>query len=82
MSGLSLVCRVIKSGIGIVPMIWKTRAGCPCYFDGSHPDSCPGGVDLWPTEPDAGGKSLTRTIPANYGNDPNNWTAATPSPGL
>ncbi len=51
------------------------------YSDGLHPEDCPGGVDLWPTEPDAGGKSLTRTTPANYGNDPNNWTAAMPSPG-
>ena len=50
------------------------------YSDGSHPEDCPGGVDLWPTEPDGGGKSLTRTIPANYGNDPNNWEAQDPSP--
>jgi len=51
------------------------------YSDGLHPEDCPGGVDLWPTEPDGGGKSLTRTIPPNYGNDPNNWIAAMPSPG-
>ncbi|MCK4292751.1 MAG: hypothetical protein KAY65_06105, partial [Planctomycetes bacterium] len=51
------------------------------YSDGSHPDNCPGGADLWPTEADGGGKSLTRTTPANYGNDPNNWEVATPSPG-
>ncbi|MCK4294420.1 MAG: lamin tail domain-containing protein, partial [Planctomycetes bacterium] len=52
------------------------------YSDGSHPDNCPGGADLWPTEADGGGKSLTRTIPANYGNDPNNWKMAGPTPGL
>ncbi len=34
-----------------------------------------------PTEADGGGKSLTRKIPTNYGNNPNHWTAATPSPG-
>jgi len=50
------------------------------YSDGSHPDNCPGGVDLWPVEADGSGKSLTRTIPANYGNDPNNWEAQDPSP--
>ncbi|MBL7153270.1 MAG: hypothetical protein ISS79_06105, partial [Phycisphaerae bacterium] len=51
------------------------------YSDGSHHDDVPGGVDLWPTEADAGGKSLTRTAPALYGNDPNNWAAAAPTPG-
>ena len=51
------------------------------YSDGSHPDNCPGGVDLWPTEADGGGKSLIRTIPDNYGNDPANWQAGPPTPG-
>jgi len=35
----------------------------------------------WPLEPDGGGKSLSRITPANYGNDPNNWTATSPTPG-
>ncbi|MHC4556447.1 MAG: lamin tail domain-containing protein, partial [Planctomycetota bacterium] len=48
------------------------------YSDGSHPV----GDDPWPTEPDGYGKSLARKVPANYGNDPDNWTAATPSPGV
>jgi hypothetical protein len=48
------------------------------YSDGSHPV----GEDPWPVEPDGYGKSLTRKVPANYGNDPDNWTAATPSPGV
>jgi len=52
------------------------------YSDGFHPEDCPGGVDLWPTEPDGGGKSLTRKTDADYGNDPDNWTASAPSPGL
>ena len=51
------------------------------YSDGFHPDDCPGGVDLWPTRPDGDGKSLTRKIPTDYGNDPDNWTATTPTPG-
>jgi hypothetical protein len=50
------------------------------YSDGSHPDNCPGGVDLWPVEADGWGWSLSRKTAAAYGNDPNNWTAATPSP--
>jgi len=51
------------------------------YSDGWHPGDEPGDVDLWPTEADGLGKSLTRTSTTQYGNDPNNWTAATPSPG-
>ncbi|MHC4687915.1 MAG: hypothetical protein ACYTEW_26950 [Planctomycetota bacterium] len=51
------------------------------YSDGSHPEDCPGGVDFWPTEPDGNGLSLTRIDPNLYGNDPNNWQAASPSPG-
>ena len=51
------------------------------YSDGSHPENCPGGIDLWPTEADGGGESLTRTAPTDYGNDPDNWTSTTPSPG-
>ncbi|GAH75931.1 unnamed protein product, partial [marine sediment metagenome] len=54
------------------------------YSDGSHPEDCPGGVDRWPTEADGNGEygeSLTRKVPADYGNDPDNWKAASPSPG-
>jgi len=51
------------------------------YSDGSHPEDCPEGVDLWPTAADGGGKSLSRITLANYSNDPNNWKAGTPSPG-
>ena len=35
----------------------------------------------WPVNADGHGQSLTKTDPNLYGNDPNNWTAATPSPG-
>jgi hypothetical protein len=51
------------------------------YSDGSHPADCPEGVDLWPKEPDGGSKTLSRKSPLSYGNDPNNWQAAIPSPG-
>ncbi|MHC4694350.1 MAG: lamin tail domain-containing protein, partial [Planctomycetota bacterium] len=51
------------------------------YSDGRHPEDCPGGVDLWPTEADGLGKSLSRKVGSDYGNDVANWQAATPSPG-
>jgi hypothetical protein len=51
------------------------------YSDGSHPEDCPEGVDLWPVQADAGGKSLSRIVPTAYGNDPNNWQAASATPG-
>jgi hypothetical protein len=51
------------------------------YSDGSHPEDCPGNVDLWPTEADGNGMSLTRNVPTDYGNDPDNWIAAPKSPG-
>jgi len=50
------------------------------YSDGSHPEDCPGGVDLWPVDTDGLGKSLSRKVAGNYGNDPSNWAASAPSP--
>jgi hypothetical protein len=47
------------------------------YSDGFHPL----GEDPWPIGPDGYGMSLTRVVPADYGNDPQNWAAANPSPG-
>jgi len=47
------------------------------YSDGSHPIS----TDPWPFGPDGIGFSLSRINPPEYGNDPINWKAATPSPG-
>ncbi|MHC4325964.1 MAG: lamin tail domain-containing protein, partial [Planctomycetota bacterium] len=47
------------------------------YSDGSHTF----GQDPWPIDPDGYGKSLTRKVSADYGNDPDNWIAADPSPG-
>ena len=51
------------------------------YSDGSHP-AAPGETDPWPAEPDGNGYSLSRINPAEYGNDPVNWQAEIPSPGL
>jgi hypothetical protein len=61
--------------------LYYVRVDRVTYSDGTHPEDVPGAVDLWPTEPDAGGQSLTRKVPADYGNDPDNWTASVPSPG-
>jgi hypothetical protein len=52
------------------------------YSDGFHPEDVPGGVDLWPKEADGLGKSLSRKVSADYGNDVANWKAAAPSPGI
>jgi hypothetical protein len=51
------------------------------YSDGSHPGDDAGEIDQWLAAADGQGKSLTRTSNTAYGNDPNNWTAATPTPG-
>ncbi len=51
------------------------------YSDGLHPQDNPGNVDLWPTGPDGNGSSLDLIDADLYGNDPNNWQAATPTPG-
>lgn len=47
------------------------------YSDGSHPVE----EDPWPIDTDGFGPSLTRKDPEDYGNDPENWIAANPSPG-
>lgn len=52
------------------------------YSDGSHSDDFPGGFDPWSIEADGIGLSLSRIHPAYYGNDPNNWQAAIPSPDI
>lgn len=51
------------------------------YSDGSHHEDFPAGADLWPPEADGRGLSLTRTTLEQFGDDPLNWRAATPSPG-
>ncbi len=39
------------------------------------------GLNSWPTAADGEALALTRIYPTRYGNDPNNWQAAPPSPG-
>jgi hypothetical protein len=51
------------------------------YSDGSHGQDFPDGIDPWPREADGLGLSLNRRALLRYGNDPNNWEAAIPSPG-
>ena len=51
------------------------------YSDGLHPEEFPSGIDPWPVTADGRGSSLSRIIPAGYGNDPANWKAGTPTPG-
>ncbi len=52
------------------------------YSDGSRHQDFPIGLDLWPAQADGQGLALTRTFPDRYGNDPLNWRALTPSPGI
>ena len=52
------------------------------YSDGSHPEDYPGYEDPWPTGPDGFGQSLIRKVLADYGNDPDNWQAALPTPDM
>jgi len=52
------------------------------FSDGSHGQDFPDGIDLWPIEADGLGSSLTRISLDYYGNDPNNWRADFPSPGV
>jgi hypothetical protein len=66
-----------KPGDQVEAVRYYIRVDRVNYSDGSHPV----GEDPWPTEPDGFGKSLMRIVPANYGNDSENWTAADPSPG-
>ncbi|UCD53334.1 MAG: lamin tail domain-containing protein, partial [Phycisphaerales bacterium] len=52
------------------------------YSDGSHGEDFPEGVDPWPREADGEGLALERLDPTAYGNDPANWHAAEPAPGI
>jgi hypothetical protein len=51
------------------------------YSDGSHGEGMPDGIDSWPPAADGTGLSLSRRFFALYGDDPNNWQAAIPTPG-
>jgi hypothetical protein len=61
--------------------LYYIRVDRVTYSDGFHPENSPDGVDHWPATPDGDGESLTRKVSSDYGNDPDNWTASTPSPG-
>jgi hypothetical protein len=52
------------------------------YSDGSHPQDFAAGVDPWPPGADGSGLALCRVNPKADGNDPSNWQAAVPSPGV
>ena len=54
--------------LGLVPYILVDKV--------KYSDAAP-----WPVGADGIGQSLTRITLSNYGNDPVNWTAATPTPG-
>ena len=64
---------------GFVPYIRIDRVN---YSDGYHHENfreLPS--DPWPTSPDGGGDALHRSSLTSYGNDVDNWTAGTPTPG-
>jgi len=61
--------------------LYYVRVDRVAYSDGAHPEDVPGAVDLWPTESDGNGQTLTRKVVSDYGNDPDNWIASVPSPG-
>ena len=52
------------------------------YSDGAHPEDFNGITDPWPADADGTGKSLEKINLNLYGNDPNNWDANNPSPGI
>jgi hypothetical protein len=52
------------------------------YSDGSHPETSAAGVDPWPPQADGKGMALSRIDAEADGNDPANWRAAVPSPGV
>jgi len=51
------------------------------YSDGWHGDDFDG-PDPWPSSADGTGSSLKRIFAHYYGNDPNNWQAGPPTPGV
>jgi len=64
---------------GFVPYYRVDRVN---YSDGYHHENfreLP--ADPWPTTPDGDGDALHRSSMSSYGNDVDNWTAGTPTPG-
>ena len=66
-----------KPGDEVDGVRYYIRVDRVSYSDGFHPF----GEDPWPIGPDGYGMSLTRNVPADYGNDPVNWIGTDPSPG-
>jgi hypothetical protein len=62
--------------------VYYIRVDRVTYSDGAHPENSPDNIDHWPADPDGDGKSLSRKISSDYGNDPDNWIASITSPGL
>lgn len=52
------------------------------YSDGSQGEGFAEGFDLWPVSADGSGLGLNRIALTGPGNDPRNWKAGEPSPGL
>jgi hypothetical protein len=52
------------------------------YSDGSNDEDYEPASDPWPETPDGSGKSLEKMSLSSYGNDPNAWHAADPTPGV
>jgi hypothetical protein len=70
---------IAAAGDGGVAWIGLDRVA---YSDHSHPQDSAADADPWPIEADGQGLSLHRIDPTAYGNDPANWKAAVPSPGI
>jgi hypothetical protein len=73
---MSAICSAEQAGVR-----QYIRIDMVDYSDGSHPESCPGDIDLRPAESDGNGMTLKRKVLTDYGNDPDNWLAAHSSPG-
>lgn len=52
------------------------------YSNGTHNENFLRGIDPWPRAADGFGWSLSRLAAVRFGDDPNNWEAAVPTPGL
>jgi hypothetical protein len=71
---LQLYCPVSSSTYSLVDEVR--------YSDGSHGGDFAEGLDPWPVSADGSGLGLDRITLTGPGNDPRNWRAGEPSPGL
>jgi hypothetical protein len=70
-------CQVDAVDLQILAEQWLAGPNASADLGGDFPD----GFDPWPVGPNGLGSSLSRWLADRYGNDPNNWEAAIPSPG-